>query len=77
MTIDADTGKVLHTTITFEGPIRAEMTTAYSQDAKLGMLLPSLLQERYERKDNGAVEVVTCTARYTNYRKFGVNVIIR
>jgi hypothetical protein len=77
MTIDAETGKVMHTTITFDGPIRAEMTTSYTQDAKLGLLLPSLLQERYERKDDGLTEVVTCTARYTNYRKFGVNVIIR
>ena len=45
----------------------------YGHDAGLGMMVPQVMRERYERRRH----VVTTEARYRNYRRFttGVRII--
>jgi hypothetical protein len=78
--IDAGTGRIHRTSIefTFER-ITARLETTYAPVPRLGLWLPSVFTERYERgaRRGGARELVECEARYTNWRKFDVNVRIR
>ncbi len=77
LVIDAQNGEVVRTTINLTGTVLAEMTTTYEPDVRLGLLVPTLLQERYEHKDNYNTEVVTGAAHYANFRKFGATVTIK
>jgi hypothetical protein len=71
--IEAGTGRVRKTRIRFKyGTIDAELTTTYVPEPKLDMWVASVFTERYEGLDRGLKEIIVCTARYTNYRRFEV-----
>lgn len=58
---------------------KVELTTEYDQNEKLGMWVPVLFTERYERGRQGSTdyERIACEARYSNYRRFDVLTRIR
>lgn len=53
---------------------KVELTTEYVLNEKLGMWVPSVFRERYERGRQGskAYERIACEAVYSNYRRFDV-----
>jgi hypothetical protein len=73
ITIDADTGRVRRTVITFrDDKIDGRLATDYRPDDRLGLWVPSEFTERYDFRDRKRPEVTTCQATYTNYRRFEV-----
>jgi hypothetical protein len=48
------------------------LTTFYAHDRDTDLWLPTIFEERYERTKGGPPEVVTCQAKYTNFRRFQV-----
>jgi hypothetical protein len=67
--LDAATGQVLRSVLTMadrRGPLTATIEVDYGHDAGLGMMVPQVMRERYERRKH----VVTTEARYGNYRRF-------
>ena len=54
--------------------VRVELTTDYAMNEKLGMRVPSVFRERYERRKERSErhERIACEAFYTNYRRFDV-----
>ncbi len=74
--LEAGSGRIRRTLIRFTyGPVTAQLTTTYAREPQLDMWVPSIFAERYERS-KGVREVVFCEAKYTNYRKFDVRVIV-
>jgi hypothetical protein len=70
--MEADTGRIRHTSITFrDEPVRGELTTDYAPDARLGLWVPTVFTERYDLNLKPK-EVITCEAIYSNYRRFDV-----
>ena len=53
---------------------KVELITDYRVDEKLGMWVPVLFTERYERGRQGSArhDQITCEATYSNYRRFDV-----
>ena len=71
ITIDADTGRVVRTQIEFEvGSVKADLTTIYSPEERLSLLVPTLFTEKYVLKAGSHDETTTCTATFTNFRRF-------
>ena len=71
ITVEPETGRIHRTSFELSPPeMSVSLTTIYAHDAGSGLWLPSVFQERYEGKPNGEHEVVTCEARYTNFRTF-------
>lgn len=58
---------------------RVELITDYRHDEKLGMWVPVLFTERYERGRQGSAQHdrITCEAKYSTYRRFDVLTRIR
>jgi len=54
--------------------VRAELITDYAPNEKLGMRVPSVFRERYERGREGSkrYDRISCEAVYSNYRRFDV-----
>ena len=54
--------------------VRVELITDYRHDEKLGMWVPVLFTERYERgrPKSAQHDQITCEATYSNYRRFDV-----
>jgi hypothetical protein len=54
--------------------LRVELSTEYARNDHLGLWLPSVFRERYERGREGSSEHerIACEARYSNYRRFDV-----
>ena len=48
------------------------LTTYFVRELASGLWLPTLFQERYERLKDGPHEVISCEAKYTNFRRFEV-----
>ena len=81
--LDAATGTVRRTLfrISADG-LDVRLETAYAKDAKLDLWLPSVFTERYEtgRRNRDKLaphEVIECEAKYSNYRRFDVNLKIK
>jgi hypothetical protein len=88
--VDAATGRVGHAQMTtaFDG-MTAELTTTYRPDERLAMWVPGTFEERYQSGAKISIapdprinlpttyEEIRCLAKYTNYRRFEVNVIIK
>jgi hypothetical protein len=71
--VEAETGRVRQTRVEFQdGSIVAELTTAFTRDAKLDLWVPMEFAERYALAQGRAREETRCRAEYSNYRKFGV-----
>jgi hypothetical protein len=65
---------VLRSALTMQdrGGLTATIDVDFTHDAGLGMLVPQVMRERYERRRH----VVTTEARYTRYRRFTTSVRI-
>ena len=73
--IEPETGRVLRTEFVVENPytssrIKGAITVSYAEGKNIRMLLPSLMEERYETEFN----TVDCKAFYSNFRPFEVDV---
>ena len=67
--VDAASGRVERTLLRLEnGDIEAALSTEYALDTKLELWVPSVFRETYSGRVDGVREVITCEARYTNYR---------
>jgi hypothetical protein len=78
LVIEAATGRIRRTSLDLKyGPVIAQLTTDYAKASSLDMWVPVRFQERYEQTQKKAREVIVCEARYTNHRRFEVNVRIR
>jgi hypothetical protein len=77
LTVEAGTGRIRRTFIQFaDGPTGAQLTTLYGPDEKLGIWVPTVFSERYERT-KGDRELILCETAFTNYRRFEVSVRIK
>lgn len=78
LVVEAQTGRIRRTSLELEyGPVLAQLSTDYAKVPTLDMWVPIRFQERYEQKQKNAREVIVCDARYTNYRRFEVQIRIR
>lgn len=71
--IEPATGRVLKTEFEVENPYakaKGRITVTYSANKALGILVPDDMKERYETDDG----VVECTANYSKFRSFNVDV---
>ncbi len=73
LVVEADTGRVRRTRIAFKySSIDAELTTEYAPEPKIDLWVPLTFTEHYEGQPAGLKEIIICSARYTNYRRFEV-----
>jgi hypothetical protein len=78
MVVDAATGRIEHTSVSFQfQTVTAEIETTYAEDAHVGMWVPTMMRETYEQTARGHEEAIRCVSNYTNYRKFDTTVIIK
>jgi hypothetical protein len=75
--LEAETGRIRHTTIGVSGRITATLETTFAPSENVGMWVPVRFTERYTVGSRGQEEVTTCDSTYTNYRRFDVAVRIR
>jgi hypothetical protein len=69
--VSPDEGRVLRTLMkTDDKQLRTSIEVTYALDAKLGILTPLEMIERYEL----AGLSIDATASYSNYRKFAITV---
>lgn len=59
--------------------VRVELTTEYARNEALGLWVPSVFRETYERgrKGSNEHERIACEALYTNYRRFTVSTRVK
>jgi hypothetical protein len=73
--LELESGQVLRSSLVMRearGKLTATIDVNYGHDAGLGMMVPQVMRERYERQGH----VVTAEARYSNYRRFTTSVRI-
>ena len=88
--VEAGTGRVRRAhMVTVIGEMTAELTTTYAPDERLAMWVPVTFAERYKSGETTAFapdpriklqttfEEIRGVAKYTNYRRFEVKVIIK
>lgn len=88
--VEAGTGRIRQARmVTTIGAVTADLTTVYAPDRRLGIWVPVSFAENYQTGARNAniadqririqmsSEEVRCLAKYTNYRRFEVKVIIR
>ena len=76
--VEAGSGRVRQTRLELKyGPVFAQLTTDYAKAPALDMFVPVRFQERYEQGRGTRHELIVCDARYSNHRRFEVNVRIR
>jgi hypothetical protein len=76
--IDAATGRLVRTVIILKDKATTgTLTTVFTGHEKLGLWLPSVMDERYDHEIDRVKEVVVAKSIYTNYRRFNVNVVIK
>ena len=73
--IEPFTGRVLKTQFEVDNSIpsqeaKGKSTVSYSQDKKLGFLVPSEMSEHWEKPGT----IVDCTMKYSDFRSFNVDV---
>jgi len=69
---DAESGRILTTELAAEDvALRATIDVVYAWDARMQLMIPAEMRERYEVRRDGAV--ITGTATYGRVRQFGVN----
>jgi hypothetical protein len=73
--IEPATGRIVKTDLQVENPysmpkVKGRITVTYSENKKLGILVPGEMREWYETED----ALVTCIASYSNFRMFNVEV---
>jgi hypothetical protein len=71
--VEVRTGRIRQTHFTLDlSATSVTLTTYFVRDARSGLWLPTLFQEHYERLKDGPHEVISCEAKYTNFRRFEV-----
>jgi hypothetical protein len=75
---DAVTGRLVRTVLTLKDKATTgTLTTVFTENSKLGIWLPSSMEERYDHELNRVREQVVVKSEYTNYRRFNVKVVIK
>lgn len=70
--VDPASGTILKTSMTAADPaVRAVVTVTFREDETLKLWVPAQMDEHYSSPHQS--DVITCTAIYTNYRRFGVS----
>ena len=78
LVIDAASGRLVRTVITLKDKATTgTLTTVFTEHERLGLWLPSSMDERYDHEIGVVKELVVVKSTYTNYRRFNVNVIIK
>ncbi len=86
LVVEAGTGRIHRTALNAAiGNLRVRLVTLFSQDRRLGLLVPSVFTEEYEYGTRPAsdsilysdYEKIACAARYTNYRRFETSVRVK
>ena len=78
LVIDAVTGRLVRTVIVLKDKATTgTLTTVFSENPKLGLWLPTTMDERYDHEMHNVKELVLVKSMYTNYRRFNVNVVIK
>lgn len=77
--IEPETGTVVQSELKFSTGERSNQTRAtirvrYARNERLGLTLPSWMDEEYEALADGERLTLACRATYTSYRRFGVAV---
>lgn len=76
--IDATTGRLVRTVIVLKDKATTgTLTTVFTENQKLGLWLPSSMDERYDHEIGNVKELVVAKSIYSNYRRFNVNVTIK
>jgi hypothetical protein len=71
--VEVRTGRIRQTHFTLDlSATSVTLTTYFVREPGSGLWLPSLFQEYYERLKDGPHEVISCEAKYTNFRRFEV-----
>jgi hypothetical protein len=71
--VEVRTGRIRQTHFALDlSATSVTLTTYFVRDAGTGLWLPTLFQEHYERLKDGPHEVISCEAKYTNFRRFEV-----
>jgi hypothetical protein len=78
LTIEVGTGRIRRSRLTAaSGPVRFELSTDFTHDARLDILVPNRFRERYEHGIRPTslegvfeYEEIVCEATYSNYRRF-------
>ncbi len=78
LVIDGTSGRLVRTVIIVKDKATTgTLTTTFTEHEKLGLWLPSSMDERYDHEIDNVKELVVVKSLYTNYRRFKVNVTIR
>lgn len=85
--VEAGTGRVRRAVLEAEADgVKVELATTYSPEDRLGIWVPTLFRERYERGSSSRPrnraarsdrEHIVCEARYSNFRRFETAVRIK
>jgi hypothetical protein len=71
--VEVGTGRIRRTHFALNlSDLSVSLTTFFGYDAHSDLWLPALFQEHYERKKSDPYEVISCEARYSNFRRFEV-----
>jgi len=71
--VEVRTGRIRQTHFTLDlSATSVTLTTYFLRDAGSGLWLPTLFEEHYERFKDGPHEVISCEAKYSNFRRFEV-----
>jgi len=71
--VEVRTGRIRQAHFALDLPdTSVSLTTFFAHDARSDLWLPVLFQEHYERLKDGPHEVISCEAKYTNFRRFEV-----
>jgi hypothetical protein len=67
--VDPESGRVARTTMRMKYPAETDVSVEYRPDEKLGMWVPSKMDESYDMPS----AKIRCSATYSNFRRFQVN----
>ncbi|HUL74500.1 MAG TPA: hypothetical protein VLT86_15435 [Vicinamibacterales bacterium] len=71
--VEVASGRIRRSVISFDdGPMQASLTTDYMPEDRLALWVPSTFVEHYDLNDRKLHEQTTCSATYSNYRRFEV-----
>lgn len=79
--IAPDTGVLHRARLEMDSPVKSQLELVWRRDGNIGAWAPAEMRERYSRVRGGAAVRrpydIMGTAKYTNYRRFGVEVRIK
>jgi hypothetical protein len=71
--VEVRTGRIRQTHFALDlSATSVTLTTYFVREPGSGLWLPTLFQEHYERLKDGPHEVISCEAKYSNFRRFEV-----